>query len=148
MINGPLPRFKSAYVAPLNRMSSYSCAAISERPQLADHSAPQLEGLRNRVVNSPCTLRFRKRFSYSSKSLSPYRPYASAVKLPPDTPVITSIVSSSRMRPRGLSTSVLRSTSSTPYANAAARVPPPENVRMTRLSFPFARFCSRRGRRR
>ena len=42
--------------------------------------------------------------------------------------------------PRGPMTSVRLSNSSTPYENAAARVPPPENARMTRLSLSLA--CS------
>ena len=36
--------------------------------------------------------------------------------------------------PSGSVTSVCRNTSSTPYEKAAARVPPPENVRMIRPS--------------
>ena len=35
--------------------------------------------------------------------------------------------------PLGPTTSVCRSVSRTPYENAAARVPPPENARMTRF---------------
>ena len=49
------------------------------------------------------------------------------MKLPPDTPVI---VSTSSIMRRGLPATVIsvrRSSSSTPYENAAARVPPPEN---------------------
>ena len=83
-------------MAPLNRISSYSCAASSERPQPVDDNSPQVSGLRNLAVSSPCTLRLRKRASYSSNSFSPYRPYANAVKLPPDIPVITSTSSSRR----------------------------------------------------
>src|ERR1041385_4321509 len=47
-IRGP-SGLRSAYVAPLNRISSYRSAASSERPQPVDASAPQLKGLRARV---------------------------------------------------------------------------------------------------
>ena len=40
-IIGPLPRLRSPKVAPLNRISSYSWAASSERPQPVDDSSPQ-----------------------------------------------------------------------------------------------------------
>ena len=44
-ISGPLPRCRSPKVAPLKRISSYSWAASSERPQPVDHSLPQLAGI-------------------------------------------------------------------------------------------------------
>jgi len=95
-----------------------------------------------RVVSCRCTFRLRKRCSKSSKSFSPYSPYASAVKLPPEMPVIRSTSSSKRtVRPVGVATSIRRNVSRTPYASAAARVPPPEKARMTRLS-EAPRFCS------
>ena len=40
-ISGPLPRCRSAKVAPLNRISSYNCAATSERPVATPPSVPQ-----------------------------------------------------------------------------------------------------------
>ena len=40
-INGPLPRSRSPKVALLNRISSYNCAANSERPQPVDPNLPQ-----------------------------------------------------------------------------------------------------------
>ena len=63
MIIGPLARRRSPKVAPLNRISSYSCAATSERPMPVDPSVPQLAGLITREMISPCTSRFRKRCS-------------------------------------------------------------------------------------
>ena len=102
-------------------------------PQPVDDNSPQLSGLRNLAVRSPYTLRLRKRASYSSNSFSSYRPYANAVKLPPDIPVITLTSSSRRiLRPEVVTISIRRSASRTPYENAAARVPPPEKARMTR----------------
>ena len=62
-INGPLPRLRSPKVAPLNRISSYSWDASSERPQPVDDSLPQLPGLKARETISPCTSRLRKRCS-------------------------------------------------------------------------------------
>jgi hypothetical protein len=49
------------------------------------------------------------------------------VKLPPETPVMMSTSSISRRGFPPTVISVRRSSSSTPYENAAARVPPPEN---------------------
>jgi hypothetical protein len=40
-ISGPVPRSRSAKVAPLKRISSYNWAANSERLQPVDHSFPQ-----------------------------------------------------------------------------------------------------------
>jgi hypothetical protein len=40
-MNGPLPRSRSPKVAPLNRISSYSSAANSERPHPGDPSFAQ-----------------------------------------------------------------------------------------------------------
>ena len=70
-IIGPLPRFRSPNVAPLNRISSYNCDASSERPQPVHTRLPQFAGLNVRAMISPCTLRFRNRCSYSSNSFSP-----------------------------------------------------------------------------
>ena len=57
------------------------------------------------------------------------------MKLPPDTPVIILTASSRRtLLPLGPMTSVRLRNSRTPYENAAARVPPPEKARTTRLS--------------
>jgi hypothetical protein len=53
------------------------------------------------------------------------------VKLPPDVPVIRSISDSAECGPAGPATIVRRNSSSTPKEKAAARVPPPENVRMS-----------------
>jgi hypothetical protein len=52
------------------------------------------------------------------------------VKLPPDTDVMAS--TSSSRRPLGIGVS--RSSWSTPYASADARVPPPENARIITTS--------------
>src|SRR5664279_1297169 len=62
-IIGPWPRLRSPNVAPLKRISSYSCAASSDRPQAVDPSLDQLAGLRVREMISPCTSRLRKRCS-------------------------------------------------------------------------------------
>jgi len=60
------------------------------------------------------------------------------VKLPPETPVIMSTASIRRKRlPFDPIASVRRSICRTPYENAAARVPPPENARITRFSGSF-----------
>jgi hypothetical protein len=40
-ISGPSPRSRSPNVAPLNRISSYNCAASSDRPQLVEDSFGQ-----------------------------------------------------------------------------------------------------------
>ena len=40
-IIGPWPRLRSPNVAPLNRISSYSCDASSDRPQPSDDRSPQ-----------------------------------------------------------------------------------------------------------
>ena len=40
-IIGPVPRLRSPKVAPLNRISSYSWDASSERPQPSDDRSPQ-----------------------------------------------------------------------------------------------------------
>ena len=61
------------------------------------------------------------------------------MKLPPEIPVITSTVSSARTcRPLLVVTSMSRSVSSTPYENAAARVPPPEKARTTSVAWSSA----------
>src|SRR4030095_13781826 len=100
-----------------------------------DNRAPQYLGFRARAINSPSTLRLRKLRSNSSNAFSPYSPYASAVKLPPEIPVTRSTSSSRRtLRPEAFTTSMRRNASSTPYAKAAARVPPPEKARMTKFS--------------
>jgi hypothetical protein len=40
-IIGPVPRLRSPKVAPLKRISSYNCAASSDRPQPSDERSPQ-----------------------------------------------------------------------------------------------------------
>src|ERR1700737_1032388 len=70
-MSGPAPRLRSAKVAPWNKISSYNWAASSDRPQPVDDKAGQFVGFSPREINSPCTLRVKKAFSFSWKSLSP-----------------------------------------------------------------------------
>jgi hypothetical protein len=59
------------------------------------------------------------------------------VKLPPDTDEMTSTSSSSERVPPFHGNVTLRSWFRTPYESALARVPPPENARMTNSSSEF-----------
>ena len=115
MMSGPSRRSRSPKVAPLNRISSYIWAAISERPQPFDHSALQFSGLDEARKQVALHVALQEPLLVVVEQLFAVETVASAVKLPPDTPVMTSTSSSSRTRfPLPVTSSVRRSSSSTP----------------------------------
>ena len=135
-IIGPLPRLRSPNVAPLNRISSYSCAASSERPQPSDERSAPVSRTEGAGDDLALHVALQEALLVVVEQLVAVeavgqRGEAAARHAGDDVDWQSS---RRTLLPFGPTISVRRRNSSTPYENAAARVPPPEKARTTRFS--------------
>jgi hypothetical protein len=99
------------------------------RLKCGESSRTMLPGRAAAQNSIPSTFCSRKRDLKESSPCGPCRPKYIEVKLPPETDEITSMRSMRRVPSARVIFSISRST---PYANPAAREPPPEKVSTTK----------------